>query len=197
MNPKTIEEQATDSAESLIEFTRRSNLGEKLDGFCIDIDDDLARKGSPEEFGEFVRKMLLALADLDPSGENMMRVNYIGSRGWRFRFNRTDFFVTSFAPCYPETSSRYSFGANRAFLLLQPELSFLRHGLPPDSAHTNWDRPENIRDKTRVAFRDAGRAYHIPKTTKYPMAEHIVKPLKDDGVSVVRWWQESIENVRH
>jgi small GTP-binding protein len=184
----TIKEQAKANVEALIEFTCRSNAGEKLDGFCIDVDDERARTGSPEEFGECVRTMLTALGDMDPSVENMMGVSYIGSRGWRFRFNRTDFFITTFAPCYPETSSRYAFGSDRAFLLLQPELSFFRHDLPADTAQTKWENPENVRDATRVAFRDAGRGYYIPENTTYPMAEHIVKPLEDDGVSVVRWW---------
>lgn len=195
--------QAEACVESLIEFTNRSNRGEKLDGFCIEIDCDEARNVStPAEFGECVRRLLTAIADLDPSDEegtttNIMRVNYVGDRGWRFRFLQTDFFVTTFAPCYPKTSSRYNFGSDRAFVLLQPELSFLRHDLPPDTGHTHWSNPKTIRDKTRIAFRNAGRAYYIPQTTKYPMAEHIVKPLKDDGTSVVRWWMEKgAENVR-
>jgi len=116
-----------------------------------------------------------------------MRKPYIGARGWRFRFAGADFFVTTFAPCYPPTSSRYAFGANYAFVLLQPELSFLRHNLPDDTPVT-LDPPETIRDKTRLAFLGAGRGYHIPPTIKYPPAEHIVKPLKDDGKTVIHWW---------
>jgi hypothetical protein len=67
-------------------------------------------------------------------------------------------------------------------------MSFARHGLPPDTPTTNWEEPKTIRDKTRLAFRKAGREYYIPKTTRYPPAEHIVKPLHDDGVGVVKWW---------
>jgi hypothetical protein len=136
--------------------------------------------------------MLAALADLDPAGENMLKVNYVGSRGWHFRFNKTDFFVTTVAPCYPESSSRYyAFGSGRAFLLLQPELSFLRHDLPQDLAHARWEHPETVRDETRAAFRNARRAYQFPSTMhQYPMAEHVVKPVQDDAISLVRWWIE-------
>jgi small GTP-binding protein len=198
---ESLKDQAKRHAQALEEFVRRSNRGEKLDGFCIELDDPRARDGGPEELGDCVRIMLSALADIDPSlfprkesattthSTNIMRVNYIGSRGWRFRFCDADFFVTSFAPCYPPASSRYGFGAERAFLLLQPENSFARHNLPPDTPVTNWDNPQTIRDKTRVAFHNAGRGYFVPDTTTYPMAEHIVKPLQDDGVNVVRWWQ--------
>jgi hypothetical protein len=40
-----------------------------------------------------------------------------------------------------------------------------------------------------VAFQQAGRPYHIPSTTHYPMALHVVKPLEDDGVNVFAWWE--------
>ena len=180
-------------AQALTEFVNRVSgkddfEGEPLDGFCIELDDPRARGPDPEGLGCVVKEMLTALADQDPAQENVMRVNYIGSKGWRFRFAKMDFFVTVFAPCYPPTSSRYAFGTGRAFLLLQPEISFARHRLPPDTPHTEWDAPKTIRDKARVAFRKAGQSYFIPDTIAYPAAEHIVKPLKDDGVTVVRWW---------
>ena len=71
-------------------------------------------------------------------------------------------------------------------------MSFFRHDLPPDTSQTNWNQPQTVRDKTRVAYKKAGRLYHIPSSTKYPPAEHIVKPFKDDGVSVVRWWERPL-----
>lgn len=185
----SLEDQAKGNLAALEEFTTRSNQGEKLDGYCIELDSLQAREYGPVQLGESVRVLLTALADGDPSGENMMRVDYIGSRGWRFRFNRTDFFVTTFASYYPKSSSRYGFGSDRAFLLLQPEQSFARHDLPRDTPHTNWENPKTMRDKTRVAFHKAGRLYHIPSTTKYPMAEHIVKPVQDDGKCPMRWWK--------
>lgn len=185
----TLEEQAEANVVSLTEFVNRSNAGDKVDGFCIELNDPKAVTGGPKEFGECVRRVLKTLSDHDPAGEAMMSKNYIASRGWRFRFHKADFFVTTFAPCYPPTSSRYAFGTGRAFLLLQPEASFARHKLPPDTPETKWDAPKTIRDKTRVAFRQAGREYYIPETTQYPPAEHIVKPLCDDGSSVVTWWK--------
>lgn len=185
---KSIEELALSHAKNLTNFTRRVALGERLDGFCIELDDPKARTMDVHEFGKVVRRMLKALSDADPAYECMMSVDYIHRKEWRFRFNRIDFFVTSFAPCYPKTSSRYAYDSDRAFILLQPEISFLRHNLPPDSPHTSWKHPSNIRDRTRVAFRKAGQKYFIPPTTRYPMAEHIVKPLKDDGNNKVLWW---------
>jgi ADP-ribosylation factor 1/2 len=180
---------AAGAAEALAEFVRRSDQGEPLDGFCIELGDNAAGAANPSEFGAHVHAALRALSDLDPSGERAMRVQYIGARGWRFRFAQADFFVTTFSPCYPSTSSRYAFGTGAAFVLLQPELSFYRHNLPDDTPVTH-EPPENIRDKTRLAFRDAGCSYFIPATTKYPPAEHIVKPLYDDGLTIIRWWDQ-------
>lgn len=37
------------------------------------------------------------------------------------------FFVVSFAPCYPETSPRYTHGDRRTYFLLQPASTFERH----------------------------------------------------------------------
>lgn len=140
-----------------------------------------------------VRRVLTDLSDRDPAGEakSVMRANYIAQRGWHFRFGKASFFVTSFAPCYPNSSSRYAFNTSRAFVLLQPERSFLRHQLPPDTPDTNWEAPETIRDKTRSAFKTAGRPYLIPNSTRYAVAPHIVKPLHDTAdAPVVHWWEE-------
>jgi len=186
----SIEDQAKANVVLLVDFAKKVTANESLDGFCVQI--QCPRPKTPAELGEYIRRFLTVISDEDPQKEGMMRVNYIGSRGWRFRFAAIDFFVTTFAPCYPSTSSRYDFGTGKTFLLLQPEASFLRHKLPLDTAITNDDESSGtmtVRDKTRVAFRKAGRSYYIPDTIHYPPAEHIVKPVVDDGSSLVVWWE--------
>lgn len=159
----SLEEQAKGNAQSLTEFVNRSNAGAKLDGFCIELEHRAAREGGPEQLGACVCRVLQSLSGVDPAGEALVQANCIGSRGWRFRFNKADFFVTTFAPCYPASSSRYAHGCRRAFLLLQPEASFLRHDLPFDTPDTNWEAPKTVRDKTRVAFRKRDEATIFPK----------------------------------
>ena len=44
-------------------------------------------------------------------------------------------------PCYPDNQSRYAFGAEGAFVLLQPMYSFAIHDIREDTPHTNWDHP--------------------------------------------------------
>ena len=76
------------------------------------------------------------------------------------------------------------------FVLFQPELSFLRHNLSPDTPHTNWEAPRSERDRIRVAFHKAGRAYVIPNSISYPAAHYIVPPLQAFSGQVLRWWQK-------
>lgn len=177
-------------ASALTAFSGRVVAGDPLDGFCIEVGNDPdASSEDVQGFGRAVRRVLTTLSDADPARENVMNANYIHRSSWRFRYNRMDFFVTTFGPCYPKTSSRYAYESKNAYILLQTEQSFLRHDLPPDTPDTDWDHPRNVRDQTRLAFRKAGQEYHVPPTTpRYPTAEQIVKPLRDDGTSVVQWW---------
>lgn len=119
-----------------------------------------------------------------------MNRKYIDRSGWVFEFNRVTFFVTTFAPLYPDSNSRFAFGSESAFILLQPELSFAWHDLPSDTPHTDWEEPKSIRDKIRVAFRNAGRGYHDPPPKLgCPMVWDMVKPTSPEK-PIVEWWKE-------
>ena len=110
-------------------------------------------------------------------------------KSWVFEFNRTTFFVTTFAPFYPDSNSRFSFGCSDCYILFQPELSFAIHDLPDDTAHTNWGRPANVRDRIRIAYQEAGRAYEPPMATKEPMVYDIVKRCYPQDV-IFEWWSK-------
>lgn len=175
----------------------------KLDGFVFEIQNDEKKAYSLEQFADIVRCVLQTLSDADPAissdfeaGDVEKRAGCmarpygeIGRSRWHFTFMKEPFFITTFSACYPETSSRYAFGAaaDSCFVLLQPELSFLLHNLPSDTPHTNWLNPKTVRDKIRTRYRDAGRGYYIPSSVSYPCAELIVPPL-DWNDDVVKWW---------
>ena len=108
-----------------------------------------------------------------------------------FSYLQITFFLTTFAPFYPETNSRFSFGAQHCYILFQPEISFAIHDLPPDTAETNWDRPVTVRDKIRIAFRDAGREYQAPLATRLHMVYDIVKQV-DPHDTPLEWWKVSV-----
>ena len=116
-----------------------------------------------------------------------MNSTNIDKKGWVFEFDRITFFVTSFAPFYPETSPRYGFGAKDCYILFQPEISFAQHNIPVDTIETNWDNPKTVRDKIRVGFKEAGRPYKMRETVYYPMCEDMVKPVHETD-PVIKWW---------
>ena len=70
--------------------------------------------------------------------------------------------------------------------------SRLTHDTPAFA--TKWDNPITMRDKARVAFKNASCPYHIPEELPYPVAEHVVKPMVDDGKNVVKWWDPIKQN---
>merc|ERR1719321_870711 len=78
-------------------------------------------------------------------------------------------------------SPRYAFGAETAFLLLQPDRSFVRHNLPDDDGSA-----PGIRAFARAAFAASGRAF-VPPAPRSANAHQVVRPLKE-GDSPVRWW---------
>lgn len=111
-------------------------------------------------------------------------------RSWVFEINKITFFITTFAPFYPKTNSRYGFGCKNCYLLLQPEISFAVHDLPPDTLHTNWSCPKTSRDRIRVAFEKVGRYYDPPLVLNEPMVYDIAKRV-DPEDAVIRWWDDN------
>ncbi len=138
-----------------------------------------------------MRRVLTVLSDNDPDSYYCMDKSYIGKRGWVFEFSRVTMFITTFAPFYAENHSRYSYGSPNAYILFQPEISFAQHDLPPDTIDTNWDCPKTVRDRIRVAFKEAGRPYKIRDSIYYPMAYDIVKPVREFDDDVVEWWNRN------
>lgn len=163
---------------------------QKLDGFLIEIR-GLTYGDTVANFAATVRIALGALSKHDPSGLNTMKMKSINSSSWYFSFDMVPMFITTFAPCYSPSSARHlhlaEANADSCFILLQPEISFLRHGIGADHAETQWNKPETIRDKIRVNFRNKQQPYHIPTSLKYPVAASIVH--SEDGKSYsVRFW---------
>ena len=115
-----------------------------------------------------------------------MEKSYIEKPSWVFTFHQQTFFVTTFAPCYPASNSRFAFEAEHCYILFQPDVSFALHNIPPDTEHTNWDCPKTSRDRIRLAYRNAGRSYLVQK--QRPLIYDIVKPLTSD-LNFFEWWK--------
>ena len=163
-----------------------------LDGFMFELGGaDLGQDVS--DFGEGVRRVLLSLSDADPANVHCMDLPYIDQKGWVFSFNKHPIFVTTFAPCYPPTSSRFAFGSQFGFILLQPMYSFVLHDIGKDTPLTNWADPKSARDRIRVAYKRSGRPYYIRNTIYYPTVHDIVKPVRDmedNADNIIQWWKK-------
>ncbi|XP_052713399.1 uncharacterized protein LOC128187182 [Crassostrea angulata] len=159
----------------------------KLDGFVIEIPEEY-HHNDIHEFAKTFKKILKVISDNDPKNIKCMDKSYVSKRGWVFQFNKMTFFITTFAPFYPATNSRYAFGCDNCFILLQPELSFALHDLSWDTPETNYDNPTSERDRIRCAYRDAGRPYVVPRDITQPMAWDMIKPLTEHD-PIVQWWK--------
>ncbi|KAK3603516.1 hypothetical protein CHS0354_030375 [Potamilus streckersoni] len=159
---------------------------QKLDGFLIELP-GVKFGNDVMVFASAFRRVLQVLSDHDPAEFYCMDKSYLGKRGWVFEFNKCTFFITTFAPFYPETHPRYAFRCSDCYILFQPEVSFAFHDLPPDSTETNWVNPTNTRDKIRVAFRQAGRGYDVPQSLNFPMSHDMIRPISGAD-PIIEWW---------
>ncbi|XP_064385213.1 uncharacterized protein LOC135334087 [Halichondria panicea] len=176
---------------SLPALTKLLIVGDSLhlDGFLIELPGSQFG-ATVEEFGQGVRRVLKCISDHDPISFHCMNKSYLGKVGWSFEYGGVPIFVTTFAPCYPENHSRYAFGSENSYILLQPMYSFAIHDIGDDTPLTNWDEPKTVRDKIRCAYKENNRGYYIRDTVVYPAAHDVVKPLKEGPGHVIEWWMD-------
>lgn len=141
-----------------------------------------------------------------PPKSCMSDEQFIGQRRWVFEVGcglserpSTTFFVTTLSPFYPASSPRRSLDPDWSFVLLQPEISFARHDLPPDHGSDSRASPtgRDIRDRIRDAFRAAGKPYHVQCPTESVMAHQVVRPPDKLSNDVVEWWWKCKDYKKH
>lgn len=155
---------------------------EELDGFVIEIPKEYCQ--SEMTFATSVNQILKTLASISPSGKDCMaNPESVDRKGWIFEFNSVTFFITSFAPFYPPTHCRFGFGIKHGYILLQPEVSFLRNGVPFSST-SDHEKRTNIRRHISEAFRKADRPFRFVNPTA-SAAEYVVLDSNGNSVS---WW---------
>lgn len=182
----------------LVFFSRVEDAGQDWDGFLIEVR-GLQHCNDVLAFSGTVRTVLNSIGENDPSGLNCAKMASISSPSWYYSFCNVPIFVTTFAPFYDSSSSRHmgeltAENSDSCFILLQPEISFLRHKIGADTPHTNWSNPVTIRDKIRVNFRAKNKSYYIPSSTSYAVSEHIVHSVGNvfsDRLQTnpVRFWE--------
>jgi hypothetical protein len=164
----------------------------KVDGFVFELRGP-SICSNVSEFASSVRRLLATVSKNNPDGRDCLKRfgGRLSQTTWSFEFNRQTLFVTTFAPFYDSLShSRACRSApDTCYVLLQPDDSFARHNLTPDTPLTNWESPQTMRDHIRKRHRSQGQPYTIPKSASYPAADHIVK-AEDNDSPVIQWWDE-------
>lgn len=153
----------------------------RLDGYAITLPG--AEHGATLALlARHTRGVLEFLSDRDPAGDHCMR-RPIESPEWVFSFGGEPFFINTFAPCYPSGHSRYGFGADDVFVLLQPRHSFARaYGKAASVV------PNVARARIRSDYAAHGRRYSTAISTVPFEAHRIVRPLQIDDPPV-RFWE--------
>lgn len=164
-------------ASLLLDFTHRVDRDE-LDGFVVDFPPMLGSQVAT--LAAWTRTLLVGLAARDATGSG--ELGYVEDPRWAFSFAGHVYFVLTTGPCYPADSSRFAFGVDRTFVLLQPIAAFARRR-PPGSD----ELAPNARQQIREAYAASGRPYDLALTLSPLEAHRFVKPAAY-GQPPVRWW---------
>ena len=179
--------------ETNMSLFERFVKSKSVDAFVFQIPDQYSQNLSM--FACTVNIALRTINKHDPSPFNCLDVNFIEKNGWIFSYDSEPLFITTFAHFYPKSHSRHC--EKGAFILFQPESSFLAKKLPPDHGPRKESDHDKltIRDKIRMNFATHLCPYYVPPTAQYPGAHHIVKPIKDiaeayqgRGNGIIKWW---------
>jgi FPC/CPF motif-containing protein YcgG len=130
-----------------------------------------------------VHAVLRTFTEHDPLGGEPLDPSQVEDPAWCFTFGGDPLFVNTFAPCYPERHSRYSFGAAATFVLIQPRHSFARVVRDGETV-----LPVAVRSKIRSDYASHGRGYDVEISAVPFEAYRIVRPLAA-GDRPVRWWE--------
>ena len=162
-----------------IQMTKRGR-DQCLDGFILRLPASYGR--DVKVLGRTLNRILRLLAQNDPTGYGCFSDDIL-AENWQFSFNRTRFFVTTFAPFYGPAHSRYSGSRSAAFIYFQPEYSFDHHGI--FDGNPNRD---HVKDSIRDLFREAGIPYDVELIKQPIEALKYIKPLRI-GDCPVEWWK--------
>jgi NTP pyrophosphatase (non-canonical NTP hydrolase) len=148
----------------LLERFNKVAFYEGLDGFVIEV---LGDDGDTLiNLSDTVRRVLKYFSDNDPSGIHCMDQDKLRP-DWRFSFGGKTFFITTFAPCYPENHPRHSKNPSSVFIFLQPEFSFDHHGIHSGACRKTHLHAENVHKKVRFLTSYDRHQSNIERKTDY------------------------------
>lgn len=153
-----------------------------LDGWVLALPDS---EGSTiQRLAATLNNLLRALAAVTGDYDDCFAVP-IEHPNWHYQLFGSPVHVLAFGSCYRESSSRYSFGAEGTYLLLQPDQAFERR--VPAGAQSI---PAATLETIAARYAAAGRPYDVGLSRLPFQAYKFIKPL-ETGEPVVRWWEAS------
>lgn len=104
---------------------------------------------------------------------------------WEYTIATHDFFPFVLSPVYSLDHPRH-LAWRQPVLLLQPEVSFTRHGISSSSPGR-----ASVSTLIESSFHEAGKRYYAAITRDFPKAFRVVKPLRETDAPV-RWWETTL-----
>jgi len=144
------------------------------------------RLHTPLEAAALVNALLRGLRSRDAKCAEPLTQG-IEADDWDFKYAGERFFVSLFAPLYPEWHSRSSMHGSIGFVLFQPERSFRHFGV--SSRHP---RRQQLSRGVHRRFQRQGQDYDVDANARMPKALRFVKPL-GRGEPPIAWWRVPYE----
>ncbi|MFJ1972083.1 YqcI/YcgG family protein [Streptomyces sp. NPDC087903] len=167
--------------DTIAEFfsTARDN---SYDGMVITFEDPSAG-ATLDALVDLTRRFYSTLAELYPSV--YLQDDPDPDETWYAMIGGEQFFVVSFAPCYPADSPRHTYGDRRTHVLLQPASTFERNAAAIDRR----------RERIHRAFTAVGKPYDARLANVQNDMFKSVMPI-DPIDQHIPWWDESWKDRR-
>lgn len=155
-------------------------LTRPLDGAVVWLPAEAGR--SVATLAAAVRPLLVGMAVAESGRDERWVRARIPRSSWRLRIAGQVVYPLAFGPCYGPDSSRYTFGLDASFVLLQPAAAFTRRHDPATGRISG-----RARELIRAEHRRAGRGYDLALTLSPFECHRVVKPARR-GAHPVVWW---------
>ena len=178
---KEFEKELHEHGDVIAEFfrTARENA---YDGMVITFEDPSAGN-TLDALVDLTRRFYTTLDELYPGV--YLQDDPHPDETWYAMIEGEQFFVVSFAPCYPEHSPRHTHGDPRTYVLLQPASTFERNAAAIDRR----------RERIHRAFTAVGKPYDAGLANVRNDVFKAVMPI-DPIDRHIPWWDESWRDPR-
>lgn len=152
---------------------------EDLDGFLYAFPTSEVGGANITSLCVVVKTLVQTLMESDSLVPRELTSADASEKDWRFAFGGEDFFVNVFAPFYPHSHSRYTYGAGGGaylFIMLQPDCSFHRR-IPEENFHV-------VRNQIRERFERNYQYYELDDVEAH---RFILGPRSHE---IIRWYSQ-------